>query len=120
MDIKKYQITLSLIFINLIVYILFNSKYFKICVDNDFLTRLSSNFIHIETLHLLSNIIGLITLSYIEKNIGTFKFIKLICLLVILISIFELFFKNQCSIGFSGVLYGLISYDMITEKKFDI
>ena len=109
----------------IVVFLLYVTNIIKsIPCQKNLLSNFYSNFFHIEITHLISNIIGLYALSRIEKNIGIKKFIKLIILILLFNSVFEtilyMLFPNMlCSIGISGILYGLITYEICTNKEID-
>ena len=90
----------------------------------DILSNFYSNFVHIEIVHLLSNVTGLYVLSRVEYNIGAKSFIKLLSFIIIFNTITEtimhkLLPNTSCSIGFSGVLFGIATWELITTKDID-
>lgn len=87
-------------------------------------SKLTSNFVHIDFYHLVSNLVGLFALSKIEEKLGAKKFLLLILFLVTITSAIEivlhkLFKSYPCSIGFSGILFGILTYEITTLHKFD-
>ena len=82
---------------------------------------LISNFIHTDFFHLMSNLYGLYSISLVEHKYGPKKFVFLILFLLIFSTIFEIILhkiiKTPCSIGFSGILYGIFTFETITDKK---
>ena len=93
-----------------------NSLYCKDTIP----AKIVSNYIHINLVHLLSNLVGLYFLSEIEEKIGSHKFLILILFLTLSLSACEyIFFKSKCSIGISGILYGLVAYEMFKFKDID-
>jgi len=109
----------------IIIFLLAITSILKIDLCNkDFISNLYSNFIHFDILHLLSNIYGLYVLSRIEEQIGYQKFILLITILVIINTVFETILHKvidmKCSIGFSAILYGMLSWGLFSGcKKLD-
>jgi membrane associated rhomboid family serine protease len=84
-----------------------------------------SNFIHVDFYHLITNLIALYSLARIEESIGIKRFIMLVSFILIFTSIIEtiihkIFPNIPCSIGFSGVLFGLTSWEYTTNKKLDL
>ena len=84
-----------------------------------------SNFVHMDFYHLTSNLIALYSLSRIEREIGALLFIQLLVFLLVVntvleVSLHKIFPSTKCSIGFSGILFGLITWDLITTKDLDI
>ena len=83
-----------------------------------------SNFVHIDLYHLLSNLFALYALSRVEIAVGGKQFVALIVFLLLFIVMTEsighkIFPGLQCSIGFSGVLFGIAAWEMFTNKGFD-
>jgi membrane associated rhomboid family serine protease len=80
-----------------------------------------SNFIHTDFLHICSNLYGLYSLSRVEQRIGSKKFFILIIYLLIINTVFETILhkliKTPCSIGFSGVLYGVLTFELFSNLK---
>ena len=58
-------------------------------------------------------------ISELETQIGSSNFLTLVILITLILSIFESVVKNECSIGISGVLYGLVAYEMFKFKNID-
>ena len=75
-----------------------------------------SQFIHVDFLHLVSNVYGLYTLSTVEQKYGPKFFFSLIFFLLtinaLLESLFHKFFDTTCSLGFSGILYGVLTFEL--------
>ena len=83
-----------------------------------------SNFIHTDITHLMVNLFALYSLARVERDLGPKKFIKLLIFLLILNTIIEtitykIFPTIKCSIGFSSVLFGIMTYELLTSKKLD-
>jgi membrane associated rhomboid family serine protease len=116
------QISLCIAVINITVYLLYKINFFdnhNICHD-DIVSRIQGSLVHINLTHLVMNLIGLYILSDIEKVVGSEKFIKVVLFIIGLSSIIETVLKTSCSIGFSGVLYGLLAYEMFIKKKIEL
>ncbi len=84
-----------------------------------------SNFVHMDFYHLTSNLIALYSLSRLEREVGPSLFLQLIVFLLVVNTVLEVSFHKifpttKCSIGFSGILFGLITWDLITTKDLDI
>ena len=113
--ITKFIITL-LITIHFYQYILHNDQsitYYLYNMKNLFLQKLFSPFFHFDGFHLFQNCITFYNLRFIETIISQKEYIKMILFLIILNSIIwnilsEIFFI-RLSIGFSGVLFGLLT-----------
>jgi membrane associated rhomboid family serine protease len=90
----------------------------------DIMTSFLSNFVHIDSYHLMANLFALYALSRVERSIGAKPFIALIVFLLLFTSIAEVFAHKMfpalpCSIGFSGVLFGLMAWELVTNKELD-
>ena len=97
----------------------------QIPCGKDIFSKFYSNFVHVDTPHLIFNLIAIYALSRVELDIGSTKFIGLITFLVILITILEtivytIFKDLPCSVGFSGVLFGVLVWELITKKGLDL
>lgn len=86
-----------------------------------------SNFTHIEIEHLLANLYALYALSRVELQMGFKSFIWLLVFLLGFNTIADFlarrFIKGwRCSIGFSGVLFGMLTWELVSmkTKKIDI
>lgn len=110
----------------IVIFMLYSFSLIKtIPCGNDLLKTFSRNFIHIEKYHLISNLIALYALSRIEEKIGMKRFLLLIIFLLVFNTIIEtitlkLYPSFKCSIGFSGVLFGVLSWELVMTKKIDI
>jgi membrane associated rhomboid family serine protease len=104
----------------ILIYLGYNIGYLvKIPCENTITSKFLSNFVHIDSIHLLLNLLGLFIISNFEKEIGTKKFVILVSSLTIVLTIIDKIFLKKCSIGFSGVLYGIFAYQMMYEKNVD-
>jgi membrane associated rhomboid family serine protease len=78
-------------------------------------------FIHTDFFHLISNLYGLYSLSDVELKLGPKKFFSLILFLLIFNTILEVLLHKlinvPCSIGFSGILYGVLTFEIITNNN---
>jgi len=84
-----------------------------------------SNFIHTDPYHLISNLYALYALSRVEQKIGSKKFVYLVVFLLIfntsLESIVHMAIPSiPCGIGFSGVLFGVTTWELVTTKTLDM
>ena len=118
----NYNKTIS-IFISIIlslIYFFYNSKILKtIPCNKELSSKFLCNFIHTNHVHLIANLLGLYFISELETQIGSSNFLTLVILITLILSIFESVVKNECSIGISGVLYGLVAYEMFKFKNID-
>lgn len=84
-----------------------------------------SNFVHIDAAHLISNLYALYAISRVEEKLGFKPFIWLIVFLLAFNTLVEYILRNvikdmKCSIGFSGILFGLITWELLTTRKLDV
>lgn len=84
-----------------------------------------SNFVHTDFYHLSANMFALYALSRVETEIGTKQFISLLSFLLIFNTVFETILhkmnsKIPCSIGFSGVLFGIVAWELVQKKEVDL
>lgn len=84
-----------------------------------------SNFVHLDTAHLISNLYALYALSRVEKQMGYKSFIWLFIFILLLNTLLEFVVKKMfsnvnCSIGFSGVLFGLMTWEITSNNEVDI
>ena len=96
----------------------------EIPCGKDVMTIFYGNFVHVDIYHLLSNIYALYALSRVELSMGGKQFTGLIVFLLVFNTIAESLmhkmFKNlPCSIGFSGILFGVTAWEMATTRDFD-
>ena len=81
-------------------------------------------FTHIELEHLILNISALYVLSRLEHLMGSKSFIWLLAFLIsfntLVEYIFRIIFKLKCSIGFSGILFGIITWEIFYEKHVNL
>ena len=109
----------------IIVFCLYTVNILKyIPCGKDFVSIFSSNFIHIESYHFIINLYALYALSRVEQELGPKKFFTLIIFILIFNTIIEVGIHKiipsiQCSIGLSGVLFGIMTYEIITKNKLD-
>lgn len=91
----------------------------------DVMSKFYSNFVHIEPYHLMANLFALYALSRVERELGAKRFIGLIVFLLIFTTLTEVVIHkayNQlpCSIGFSGILFGIMAWELVTKRKLDM
>jgi len=89
------------------------------------LSSFCGNFVHIDLFHLAANLITLYTLARVERDIGVKRFSFLIIFLLIFTSIVEVtmhkIFPNMaCTIGFSGILFGIMAWELTTKRGLDL
>jgi membrane associated rhomboid family serine protease len=109
----------------IIIFCLYTVNILKyIPCGKDFVSVFSANFIHIESYHFMSNLYALYALSRVEKELGAKKFFTLLIFLLIFNTIIEVVIHKliptiPCSIGLSGVLFGIMTYEIISKNELD-
>lgn len=85
--------------------------------ESSYLSTLTRNFIHIQAFHIIANLFAFYQMRQIELQLGLTSYLFLILALVVVQTTIEFIFNQYvdlgCSIGFSGVLYGLIVWMLI-------
>jgi len=112
------------IFISMIILITYSSYHLNIIneipCEQDITSKILANFIHTDFMHLISNLSSLYLISELEYNIGSKHFFKIFFLITTILSLLEYSLKTKCSVGISGVLYGLVAYEMFKFKNVDL
>ena len=119
---KEHPICSFISVLIILIFSLYATNAIKIVpCEKDMLSIFMSQFVHTDFFHLASNLYGIYSLSRVEHKYGPKKFVFLILFLLIFSTIFEIILhkiiKTPCSIGFSGILYGIFTFETITDKK---
>lgn len=93
--------------------------------EKDLLSVFYGNFVHIEFPHLMANLLALYALSRVEVTIGAKKFVTLVIFLLIFISLVQVVIHRiwktvPCTIGFSGVLFGVAAWELVANQEVDL
>ena len=93
--------------------------------ENNVVDVFYRQFIHNDSYHLLETIAGLIGIYFVEKEIGSKKFIQLVILLLFLNTCLELILHKiypniQCSVGFYGIIIGILIWNIINSHEVNI
>lgn len=108
-------IIFSLYFVNIIK---------SVPCDKDMGSTFISNFIHTDVFHIISNVFSLYSLSIIEERLGSETFIKLIVFFLasntVLETLLHKLIEVPCSIGFSGVLFSMMSFELVAKNILDM
>lgn len=94
----------------------------EIC-GKGFAKALARNFVHLNLFHLLVNLYALEALSRIELYLGSGSYLILLFIILLLASTMEFLLNEtmpslRCSIGFSGVLFGLLAWELMVMGQF--
>ena len=114
-------------FLTVVIVVLFSLYYTSILktipCEKNMKSIFISQFIHIDFFHLISNLYGFYALSRVELAMGPKKFFILVLFLLIFNTIFEFILhrllKTPCSIGISGILYGIVTFELLSNKIVD-
>lgn len=123
---KDIPVTLFLAVSIVVVFSLYLTTWIKtIPCGKDVMSIFTSNFIHLDPYHLMSNLFALYALSRVEQQLGAKKFIGLIIFLLIFTTFVEvlvhkIYIQIPCSIGFSGILFGIMTWELVTNKELDL
>jgi membrane associated rhomboid family serine protease len=119
---KNIPVSIFLAIIIVFIYALYLTSVIKAvpCARN-FVSTFLSNFVHIDPYHLVANLIAIYALSRVEEEIGAKRFIGLIVFLLVFNTIAETllykFTKIPCAIGFSGVLFGVMTWEIVARHE---
>jgi membrane associated rhomboid family serine protease len=109
----------------IIVFSLYISAAIKtIPCGKDIMSSFFSNFVHVDSYHLFANLFSLYALSRVEREIGAKRFLGLVVFLLIFNSLVEtmihkVYSEMKCTIGFSGVLFGIMTWEIVSKKELD-
>lgn len=117
---KEYPICSFISVLIIIIFSLYASNAIKtVPCEKDMTSIFISQFIHTDFFHLASNLYGIYSLSRVEYKYGGKKFFSLIFFLLLVNTIAESILhriiKTPCSIGFSGILYGVLTFEIVCD-----
>jgi membrane associated rhomboid family serine protease len=124
-QIKDVSVSVFLAVSIIVIFSLYATTALKeIPCGKDVMSLFYSNFVHLDVYHLLSNLFALYALSRVEVATGGKKFTALIVFLLLFntlaeAAMYRIFKGLPCSIGFSGVLFGVAAWELVTNKGFD-
>ena len=82
---------------------------------NDVVSIIESQFVHVNFVHLASNLLALWYLVNIEHTFGSARFAALVVAIAVVSSVVDSVIGHRgCSIGFSGVVFGLFAWSALT------
>jgi membrane associated rhomboid family serine protease len=118
---KEYPICSFISVLIITIFSLYATNAIKtIPCEKDMTSIFISQFIHTDFLHLVSNVYGIYSLSKVENKYGPKKFFGLIIFLLVFNTIVEgvlhKIINTPCSIGFSGILYGVLTFELVCDK----
>ena len=129
---KKARITITLLILNFIFFIAFNTQInsnifyalvqinYNVIYELEIYRLLTSIFLHADPIHLISNMLALLIFgTYIETNYKKYQFLLIYFVSGLMGSIFTLLLlpMNVISLGASGAIFGLIGASIIIVLK---
>lgn len=119
---KEYPICSFISVLIITIFSLYLTNAIKtIPCEKDMISIFMSQFIHTDFLHLVSNLYGIYSLSRIENKYGPKKFFILLIFLLFINTAAETvlhkIINSPCSIGFSGILYGVLTFETVCDKN---
>lgn len=88
--------------------------YDRMLLNGEYFRFVTTNFLHGDLFHIISNMIGLIVFGIIvEKQLGPIRYLVLYILAGIITSIIGFAIDNSISIGASAAVYSLIGFTVI-------
>jgi membrane associated rhomboid family serine protease len=128
-NLKNARITISLVFINIMAFFMFNlalpeSVYFLVQINRNIIEDyeiwrlLTSMFIHGDLIHLFSNMFGLFLFGATvetNRNISKYQYLIIYFISGLIGNLFTLilFPLNSISLGASGAIFGLLGVSFI-------
>ena len=125
-DPKDVPVSVFIALSMIVVFLLFNAKVVTALPCGKSIHEVfMSNFVHVDLAHIMSNLYALYAISRVEQEMGLMPFIYLLIFLLIVNTIAEFVARRiwkdiPCSIGFSGILFGLFTWELVSKKKFDV
>lgn len=123
---KNIPVSVSIAILIIIIYSLYLTSAIRtLPCGKNLISIFYSNFVHTKISHLAVNIFALYALSNVEKDIGPRRFFGLIIFLLVFNTIVEFLLRKifnsiPCSIGFSGILFGISAWELVTTREFDL
>lgn len=124
MKIKNNPVCAFISVLIIIIFSLYTTSALKsIPCEKDMVSIFICNFIHIDLFHLIANLYAIYSLSRVEILLGSKKFFILVLFLSIFNTVFESILhkiiNTPCSIGISGILYGVITFEILLTNNID-
>lgn len=121
-QLKDKPISICIGVVIVIIYLLYNMNIIKsLPCKKDIPNIFVNTFTHIDNKHLIANLLTLWALSRVEKEMGLKPFLWLLVFLIVFNTLIEYFiikfYKDvDCGIGFSGILFGIMTWEIITKN----
>lgn len=121
-DFKDIPVSVFIAISMIVVFLLINAKVIvSLPCGKGIHEVMMSNFVHADAMHLVSNLYALYAISRVEQDMGFMSFIWLLIFLVVINTLAQFadhsIWKDlPCSIGFSGILFGLFTWELVSKK----
>lgn len=112
-----------------IIFVYLFQKYgnLRLCTSRKSMVDIAvSNFQHVDSYHMIGNLLALYSLVRLERMLGCETFVKILVYLIISNTVLEralhkiLNYSVPPAIGFSGILYSFFTFEIITQDKIDL
>ena len=123
-SLEKIPVSSFIIMSLLIIFALYFINIVKtVPCEKDMASVFVSNFIHTDFFHILGNAFSLYSLSVVEERLGSSAFIKLMIFFLVTNTVLETTLHKlidaPCSIGFSGVLFSMMTFELVAKNIID-
>jgi len=118
-------VSISIIIILILIYGLYAfGKFKKIPCQNTIPATVARQFIHVNLLHLLSNVYAVWLIGHIEKRTPITQFLVVLVFLLVFVVVGGMVWgkmrpKAKCAIGFSSIIFGVFTWELMMRRKFD-
>ena len=125
-NLKGVPICTFIAVVSLVVFGLYVSKIIKaVPCGKTIISVFNSTFVHLDIYHLFANLLALYSLSRVEESMGMSNFGFLLMFLfafncITEVLLYKMFPNLPCSVGLSGILFGIMTWEMVSKQKLDI
>ena len=125
-EVKEVPLCSFIAVVLIVVFLLYVTTLLKVVpCGKDIMSAFYSQFVHLDINHLLANLLALYSLSRVERKIGWNNFTALLVFLISINVVIEVAVHKvrpnlPCSIGFSGILFGILTWEMVSSRKLDV
>jgi membrane associated rhomboid family serine protease len=124
-SLKQVPVTCSICMLLTIVFLMYGTQQIKKPCGNDVVSIALSNFVTIDVAQLIINLYTMYALSYLEVQLGSARYLKLIVLSIGLNTglewgVHKKYTDLPCSLGFSGVIVSLILISITMNKNINV
>ena len=102
------------------IWMLYNTQSLTLPCKYNLLETVLRSFIHVDILHLIFNLIAFWNIVR-QSHLGNYQLLFIVSSLIVMTTIGELVVNQiiplTCSIGWSGIVLGLLAYTMLSKMK---